>query len=51
MLKRLKCLIKGHQFLMNYNPRYKCYHQSSNDVCKCCKQPRRYYESREVTGV
>jgi len=44
MIKKIKCLFKGHQYLMNYNPGYNCYYQSKNDICKCCKSKRKQKE-------
>jgi len=40
MIKRIKCLIKGHKFLMNYNEQKKYYHPSRHDKCSNCNKKR-----------
>lgn len=40
MLLKMRCILKGHQYLMAYQEKYKCYYQTSNDVCKFCKRTR-----------
>jgi hypothetical protein len=40
MLNKLKCLLKGHRFLMDYYPAYACYYPRDNDRCVCCNKVR-----------
>lgn len=44
MLKRIKCLLKGHRYLMKYQPIYRKYHIATTDQCVCCKRIRGNYE-------
>lgn len=40
MLKRIKCLLKGHRFLMDYYPAYASYYPRTNDRCEYCNKCR-----------
>lgn len=40
MISKLRCLIKGHRYLMTYQPFFRCYHPSMTDKCSCCKRRR-----------
>lgn len=40
MINRIKCLVKGHRFLMNYQPHYGMYCPTITDRCHCCSKKR-----------
>lgn len=40
MINKIKCLFKGHKFLMNFYPNRGCYYPSNNDYCKQCNKKR-----------
>ena len=40
MIKRIKCLFKGHQFMMQYNFNKLIYSPSASDKCICCNKKR-----------
>lgn len=42
MLRKIKCLLKGHLFVMNYREEYRCYYYSKNDKCKHCHARRQH---------
>lgn len=39
-MNRIKCLFKGHRFIMNYYINYKRYYPRNNDRCECCNKLR-----------
>jgi len=41
MLKRIKCLFKGHKYMMGYIIDYRSHYPSSNDRCQCCQKTRK----------
>lgn len=40
MIKKIKCLFKGHKFYMQYDFRMGLYSPHSLDKCVCCKIER-----------
>jgi hypothetical protein len=40
MIRKLKCLIKGHNFRMKYNQLWNYYTSSAQDRCLCCHKKR-----------
>lgn len=40
MLKRIRCLIKGHYFVMQYCISKACYYSQEHDRCKYCNRKR-----------
>ena len=40
MIKRLKCLLKGHNYMLTYNSKRNYYTVSSHDKCANCKKQR-----------
>ena len=40
MVKRIRCLFKGHKFLMQYRPSVRCYTKHWSDCCSRCNKPR-----------
>ena len=51
MLKRIKCLITGHQFLMDNYPGNSRYYPRSTDKCRCCKKQRGKNGSQKIRGI
>lgn len=40
MIRIIKCWLKGHKFMMAYNPSKRYYHPSHNDKCIWCQKER-----------
>jgi len=40
MLKKIKCMLKGHRFLMRYHPTQRCYRAGGFDRCERCSKLR-----------
>lgn len=36
MIRKLRCLIKGHRFLMRYDATKSIYHAKPDDLCEHC---------------
>lgn len=41
MINKLKCMFKGHKFMMNYDFNQRRYSASSDDLCTCCNARRK----------
>lgn len=51
MIKKIKCLLKGHRYLMTYQPLYRGYHQSMSDTCDCCRKTRGNYDQLQTPMI